>query len=207
MVDTTCAKCRREGVKLFLKGEKCFSPKCPVMLRTYAPGQAGASLRRKKVSAFGEQLREKQKLKRIYGMRERQFRNYFKRAEATKGLTGEELLRRLELRLDNVVFRLGFATSREQARQLVSHAHFLVAGKKVNIPSYQVKKGEKITLSEQAKGSAYFKATLPNLGKTEVPSWLLLDAKKGEGEVKDLPQKEHLAQDVDEALVVEYYSR
>lgn len=203
--ENSCRKCRREGKKLFLKGERCFSPKCPFMKRSYAPGQAGMMSR--KLSEYALQLREKQKMKRTYGLSERQFKNYFKKAAAQKGQVGENFLSLLETRLDNVVYRLGFASSLRQARQLTSHGHFLVNSKKVNIPSYSLKEGDAITIEEKRKKTEYFKNLASNLSKKKPPSWLKLDPKKFLGQVIHLPQGEELPSEFDLPLVIEFYSR
>lgn len=198
-----CRLCRREGVKLYLKGEKCFTDKCPVAKRAYAPGQHGQN--RKKLTNYGMQLREKQKAKRIYGILETQFRRYYEEAERQKGIAGENLLRLLEMRLDNVVYRLGFANSRPEARQLVRHGHFTVNGKKVNIPSYEVKVNDVIAVTEKSRQSEKFKA-LAEVATT-VPKWLTVDKDKMEGQVIALPQREDIDIPVNETLIVELYSR
>jgi small subunit ribosomal protein S4 len=198
-----CKLCRREGVKLYLKGDKCYSDKCPVARRAYAPGQHGKN--RKKLTNYGVQLREKQKARRIYGILEGQFRGYYKKAERQKGITGENLLRLLETRLDNVVFRLGFAFSRPEARQLVRHGHFTVNGKKVNIPSYQVKVGDVIAVKEKSRQSEKFKA-LAQVATT-TPKWLTVDKDNMEGKVIALPQREDIDIPVNETLIVELYSK
>ncbi|TDT50406.1 30S ribosomal protein S4 [Fonticella tunisiensis] len=198
-----CRLCRREGVKLYLKGEKCFTDKCPVAKRAYAPGQHGQN--RKKLTNYGMQLREKQKAKRIYGILETQFRRYYEEAERQKGIAGENLLRLLEMRLDNVVYRLGFANSRPEARQLVRHGHFTVNGKKVNIPSYEVKVNDVIAVAEKSRQSEKFKA-LAEVATT-VPKWLTVDKDKMEGQVIALPQREDIDIPVNETLIVELYSR
>jgi small subunit ribosomal protein S4 len=198
-----CKQCRREGVKLYLKGDKCYSDKCPVARRAYAPGQHGQS--RKKLTNYGVQLREKQRAKRIYGLLETQFRLTYAEADRQKGITGENLLRLLETRLDNVAFRLGFANSRPEARQLVRHGHFTVNGKKVNIPSYQVKVGDRIVVKDKSRQSDKFKA-LAEVA-TNVPKWLTVDKDKMEGEVIALPQREDVDIPVNETLIVELYSK
>lgn len=198
-----CKQCRREGVKLYLKGDKCFSDKCPVARRAYAPGQHGQS--RKKLTNYGVQLREKQRAKRIYGLLETQFRLTYDEADRQKGITGENLLRLLETRLDNVAYRLGFANSRPEARQLVRHGHFTVNGKKVNIPSYQVKVGDRIVVKDKSRQSDKFKA-LADVA-TNVPKWLTVDKDKMEGEVIALPQREDVDIPVNETLIVELYSK
>src|ERR1043166_354083 len=174
--DPVCRLCRREGMKLFLKGDRCFKDKCPIERRNYAPGQHGR--RRAKALGYGIQLREKQKVKRIYGILERQFRLYFQRAERKTGITGENLLRQLELRLDNVVYSLGFAASRAQGRQLVRHGHIEVNGKKINIPSYQVRKGDVIQVREKARKNDQIRQAVETAAGRGVPAWLGLDAQE-----------------------------
>ena len=201
--EANCRLCRREGQKLFLKGERCYSPKCAIERRNYAPGQHGQS--RKKMSDYGTQLREKQKTKRFYGMQETQFRNLFDKASRKKGITGENLLILLESSLDNVVFRLGFASSRKEARQLVTHNHFTVNGKKVNIPSYEVKAGDVIKVKEKSTNSPKFKE-VKEMSIT-VPSWLTVDVEKLEGKVVSLPTRSEIDTPVAEHLIVELYSK
>ena len=201
--EANCRLCRREGQKLFLKGERCYSPKCAIERRNYAPGQHGQS--RKKMSDYGTQLREKQKTKRFYGMQETQFRNLFDKASRKKGITGENLLILLESRLDNVVFRLGFASSRKEARQLVTHNHFTVNGKKVNIPSYEVKAGDVIKVKEKSTNSPKFQE-VKEMSIT-VPSWLTVDVEKLEGKVVSLPTRSEIDTPVAEHLIVELYSK
>lgn len=198
-----CKRCRREGIKLYLKGDRCYTDKCAVARRPQAPGQHGSS--RKKISNYGLQLREKQKAKRIYGVLEAQFRMYYEEAERQKGVTGENLLRLLELRLDNVAYRLGFANSRVEARQLVRHGHFTVNGKKVNIPSYQVKVGDVIAVKEKSRASEKFKALAELQGN--LPKWLTVDKDKMEGQVVELPKREDVDIPVNETLIVELYSK
>lgn len=198
-----CRQCRREGIKLFLKGDKCYSDKCPVSKRAYAPGQHGQS--RKKLSNYGVQLREKQKARRIYGVLESQFRQYYEEADRKKGITGENLLRLLETRLDNVVFRLGFANSRPEARQLVRHGHFSLNGKKADIPSMQVKAGDVIAVREGRRTSDKFKG-LADIAKT-TPQWLSVDMDKLEGRVVAEPKREDIDIPVQETLIVELYSK
>jgi len=200
-----CRLCRRDGVKLFLKGERCYTSKCAIERRKYPPGQHGQ--RQRKLADYGIQLREKQKLKRIYRVLERQFRSYFKEAVRRKGVTGEILLQLLELRLDNVVYRLGFGLSRRQARQLVNHAHFQVNGKKVNIPSYQVRPGDVISLRESGKKAGAIKEALDATGGRRVPEWLTLDRAAQSGQVLAVPTREQIDTQVNEALIVEFYSR
>ena len=203
-----CKLCRREGEKLLLKGERCFTPKCALEKRAYAPGMHGrqAQFRRKK-SDYGLQLREKQKARRIYGVLERQFRRYFEEAERRRGLTGVNLLIILESRLDNVVYRLGFADSRDQARQLVRHGHFDVNGRKTNIPSFLVEEGDTIAVRERSKKLTYFRDLSTVMEHKIVPEWLGLDISKMEGRVLTLPTREDIDASITEQLIVEYYSR
>jgi small subunit ribosomal protein S4 len=200
-----CRLCRREGVELFLKGEKCLTAKCGVKKRNYAPGVHGR--RRVKHSDYGDQLREKQKMKRIYGLMERQFRNYFVLASRSSMVTGEKLVHLLEGRLDNVVYRLGFASSRPQARQLVSHAHVMVNGKKVNLPSYQVKAGDEISIREKSRGMHTLIVNLDAQMQRGLPSWIEVDQEKMIGKLLNLPSSEEVALPVQEKLVIELYSR
>lgn len=199
----TCRLCRREGMKLFLKGDRCFTDKCAFVRRSYAPGQHGAS--KKKVSNYGVQLREKQKAKRIYGILESQFERYYVKAEHIQGITGENLLRLLEMRLDNVVYRLGYGASRNEARQLVTHGHFLINGKKVDICSYQVSVNEVITVCEKSKSSEKFKVFAEN-PKT-LPKWLEANVDNYEGKVVAEPSREDIDVPVNETLIVELYSK
>ncbi|NMB98001.1 MAG: 30S ribosomal protein S4 [Clostridiaceae bacterium] len=201
----SCKLCRREGEKLFLKGDKCYMDKCPVAKRAYAPGQHGQQ--RKKLSEYGMQLREKQKARRFYGVLEKQFRNYFEMANKMKGVTGENLLRLLESRLDNVVYRLGLAASRPEARQLVKHSHITVNGKKVNIPSYLVTPGDVIAVAEGIRNSEKIKIIIENTGNRVVPSWLEFDAENLTGRVVSLPTREEIDLPVKEHLIVELYSK
>lgn len=203
--DAKCKLCRREGSKLFLKGDKCYMEKCPFNKRPVAPGQHGAD--RKKVSEYGMQLREKQKTKRIYGVLEKQFHGYFEAADRMKGITGENMLILLERRLDNVVYRLGFASSRTTARQLVTHAHFTVNGKNVDIASYQVKKGDVIAVKETKKDSKYFEAFKQTQKVNNLPKWLEFDAEKLEGKVIALPVREDIDAQINEQMIVELYSK
>jgi small subunit ribosomal protein S4 len=201
--DAKCRLCRREGMKLFLKGARCFTDKCAIERRNYPPGQHG--LNRGKLTPFGVQLREKQKAKRIYGVLESQFRRYFHAAEREKGVTGENLLRLLELRLDNVVYRLGFAASRRESRQMVAHGHFSVNGRKVSVPSYLVKVGDTVAL----RGTKYEARVDDNMnaGRGAVPQWLELDAAGRRGVVRSLPLREDIQIPVSEQLIVELYSK
>ena len=201
-----CRLCRREGMKLFLKGERCYTGKCAIDRRAYAPGQHGQA-RAKKPTEYGLQLREKQKARRLYGVMEKQFRHYFDEAARRKGVTGENLLVLLERRLDNVIFHLGFASSRPEARQLVNHGHFTINGKKVDIPSYSVRVGEVIAVREGSKSSPRVKQLLENLGSRTVPGWLSLDANTAAGTVVALPTREDIQLPIQEHLIVEKYSR
>ena len=201
----SCRLCRREGMKLYLKGDRCYSDKCAVDRRGYAPGQHGQG--RRKLSEYGIQLREKQKAKRIYGVLERQFRKYYKMAEKMKGVTGENLLQLLERRLDNVVYRLGLASSRAEARQLVRHGHFKVNGRKVNIPSYLVDVGDVITVKEKSRNSKRIKELVERAQDRTVPDWLQINYESLEGKVIELPTKEHIDIPIEEHLIVEFYSR
>jgi small subunit ribosomal protein S4 len=202
---SVCRLCRREGAKLFLKGTRCYTKKCSFERRPTPPGQHG--VRRRKMGDFGIQLREKQKVRRVYGVLERQFRNYYRDAESQTGVTGEALLQRLETRLDNVVFRLGFATSRAQARQLVAHGHFAVNGTATNVPSYSLKPGDRVEVRESKRGREAFKTVKETLRSHQAPEWLSLDAAKLAGSVASLPRRDQMPLDLSEQLVVEYYSR
>ncbi len=200
-----CRMCRREGTKLFLKGDRCYSDKCAFNRRPVPPGQHGQG--RRKVSEYGLQLREKQKMRRAYGLLEKQFRLYFNKASRMKGLTtGEALLQLLEMRLDNVVYRLGLGVSRAQSRQLTLHSHILVNGKKVNIPSYQVQPGDVISVKEKSQNIDIFKAVKEN-GVSNVPKWLEMDANKLVGKVVQKPERDDVDLTLEEHLVVEYYSK
>ena len=201
--DANCRLCRREGQKLFLKGDRCYSSKCAIDRRGYAPGQHGQG--RSKISDYGLQLREKQKAKRFYGLQETQFINLFDKAARKTGITGENLLILLETRLDNVVFRLGFASSRKEARQLVNHGHFKVNGRKVNIPSYEVKAGDVITVKEKSTNSPKFKEVKEMT--ITVPSWLTVDVEKLEGKILSVPTRAEIDTPVAEHLIVELYSK
>lgn len=202
-----CRLCRREGMKLFLKGERCYTEKCAIEKRNMPPGQHGRA-RRAKIVGYGIQLREKQKVKRIYGLLERQFRNYYKKASTRKGNTGENLLQLLETRLDNVVYRMGFAITRPAARQLVSHRGVTVNGKPVNLPSYAVKAGDAIALSERAQKQLRVTEAL-NVSSTMdlSPSWVEVDSKQFSGVFKAVPDRGDLPSDINEALIVELYSK
>lgn len=200
-----CSLCRREGEKLFLKGDKCYTDKCPVQRRAYAPGQHGQN--RKKLSEYGMQLRMKQRLRRIYGLSERQLENYYADASRKRGITGEILLQTIEMRLDNVVYRLGIGASRPQARQLVMHGHITVNGKKVDIPSYLVKVGDVIAVRESSRSLDVIKENVEASSGRALPEWLEFDADKLEGQVKAVPKRDQIDIPVQEHLIVEYYSR
>ncbi len=202
---SVCRLCRRESLKLFLKGERCYTEKCAIDRRNYPPGQHGQN--RRKFSDYGSQLREKQKVKRLYGILENQFRNTFKEADRRKGITGEILLSLLERRLDNTVYRLGFANSRNEARQLVKHSHFLVNQTKVNIPSYLVKPGDIIQLREKSKKVVRILESLEGVARRGVPQWLELDKEQQKGNVKALPTREDITIPIQEKLIVELYSK
>ena len=201
----SCKLCRREGAKLFLKGERCFTDKCAHDRRPYPPGQHGQ--RRMKFTEYGLRLREKQKVRRIYGVLEKQFSRYFEKADRARGVTGENLLSLLERRLDSVIYRLGFARTRAEARQLVCHRHFLVNGKRVDIPSFIVKAGDTISLIERSQSKPLFTATFEQMDRRGVPEWLELDREKFTGTVKAMPNREEITLPIQEQLIVEYYSR
>ena len=202
-----CRLCRREGEKLYLKGDRCYSRKCAVERRQYQPGQHGDTGRPPKLSRYGEQLREKQKTRRIYGLRERQFRNYAEEAERQHGVTGENLLRILETRLDNLVYRSGFASSRSQARELVNHGHFRVNGRRVDIPSFLVKPGNTVEVAENSRKIPSIISSLESAGARAVPGWLRVDANAFRATVEALPTRDDIDTDVRESLIVEFYSR
>jgi small subunit ribosomal protein S4 len=202
--DAKCRLCRREGMKLFLKGARCFTDKCAIERRNYPPGQHG--LNRGKLTPYGVQLREKQKAKRIYGVLENQFRRYFHQAEREKGVTGENLLKLLELRLDNAVHRLGFAASRRESRQMVAHGHFMVNGRKVSVPSFLLKVGDVIQLRPTSKLGARVDDN-QNAGRGQIPQWLEIDAAARKGVVRSLPLREDIQIPVAEQLIVELYSK
>ena len=203
--ESVCRLCRREGLKLFLKGDRCYGDKCAFERRNYAPGDHGQI--RRKYSDYGVQLREKQKLKRMYGLLERQFRGYFGKADRQKGITGTNLLLFLERRLDNMIFRMGFANSRNEARQLVRHDHFLVNGKPVNIPSYLVDVGSEIQVREKSRKVERIIEAMETVARRSIPQWLELDKDNFKGVVKALPSREELVMPVQEQLVVELYSK
>jgi small subunit ribosomal protein S4 len=200
-----CRLCRREGMKLFLKGDRCYTRKCAFERRATPPGQH--SVRRRKVSEYGVQLREKQKIRRTYSVLERQFRRYFETAEERPGVTGENLLRLLETRLDNVVFRMGFASSRAQARQLVSHGHFAINGRATTVPSHQVRDGDRIEVREGSRSTEHFKQVKDALRSAQRPDWLTVDADKLAGNIAGAPRRDQMPLELNEQLVVEYYSR
>lgn len=206
--DPVCKLCRREGEKLFLKGDRCFSPKCSFERRSYPPGLHGRQAQfRRKESDYRMQLRAKQKVRRVYGVYERQFRRYFRQAQHQKGLTGENLLAILESRLDNVVYRLGLASSRAQARQIISHGHFDVNGRKTNVSSFLVNPGDSIAVRDISKQKTFFKDLVKNIDGSQVPDWLELDSANLSGRVLSLPTREHIDATLDEQLIVEFYSR
>lgn len=201
-----CRLCRREGVKLYLKGAKCYSPKCPLERRHYAPGQHGQS-RRRKMSDYGRQLREKQKVRRMYGVMERQFKNYYKKATRMKGVAGENLLQLLERRLDNVIYRLGLAVNRRDARQLVRHRHITVNGRIVNIPSFIVREGDVIEVKARSKELIRIQQAMEvNSSQARVP-WLEFDEKELKGKVVALPQRSDIDPEINEQLIIELYSK
>ena len=205
-LDAKCRKCRREGEKLFLKAEKCFTDKCAVERRAYAPGQHGQK-KNTRLSEYGGQLREKQKLRRIYGVLEGQFRLTYKRAEQTRGITGENLLQQLESRLDNVAYRMGFGGSRAEARQTVRHNGVLVNGKRVNIPSFQVRPGDVVEVAEKSKGQLRLKSAVQAAEQRGYPEWIEVDTKAFKGTFKAVPQRSELPATINEHLVVELYSK
>lgn len=202
---SVCKLCRRENTKLFLKGDRCFTDKCAFERRPYPPGQHGQS--RLKFSEYALQLREKQKAKRYYGLSEKQFRKYFHSADQSKEITGTELLRYLELRLDNVVYTLGYANSRREARQLIGHNHFLVNGKRVNIASYIVKKGDVVEVAQKSREVTKVQAGIQAVARRTIPSWLEADHAAFKGTVKDVPARDEISIPVEESMIVEYYSR
>ncbi|HKP52344.1 MAG TPA: 30S ribosomal protein S4 [Chloroflexia bacterium] len=201
-----CKLCRREGMKLFLKGERCFTPKCGIERRNQPPGPH-AQRRGRKVSDFGLQLREKQKARRMYGVLERQFRRHFEAAEKRPGLTGENLLQVLEMRLDNVVYRLGLADSRPQARQIVRHGHISVNGQKVDIPSYMCKPGDEIGIRESSKATEYAQVLQNQLGRKTIAGWMEMNARTMQGRIARVPARDELDLNLNEQLIVEFYSR
>jgi small subunit ribosomal protein S4 len=204
--DSSCRLCRREGLKLFLKGDRCYSEKCSFERRGYAPGDHGQA-HKKQRSDYGVQLREKQKLKRLYGLLEKQFRGYFEKADQQKGITGTNLLIFLERRLDNMIFRMGLANSRVEARQLISHGHFLINGKPVNIPSYLLKAGDEVSVKEGSRKITRVLEAMETVARRGVPHWLELDKENFKASIKMLPVREDLTMPVQEQLVVELYSK
>jgi len=201
-----CRKCRREGMKLFLKGQRCYSPKCAIEKRNFVPGQHGRN-KKGKLSNYGVQLREKQKLRNIYGIMERQFENYYYKASSQKGVTGENLIKILERRLDNVVFRMGFALSRAQARQLVCHRHFKVNGRTVNIPSYLLKPGDEIVIAEKSREIPFIKQAMEVSSQRNAVNWIDVHHSEFRGKVVTEPTRESVDVPIDESLIIEYYSR
>ena len=205
-IGPVCRLCRREAMKLFLKGERCYTEKCAIEKRNYVPGQHGKT-RKAKIAGYGIQLREKQKVKRIYGVLEDQFRRYFESAERTRGITGDTLLQLLERRLDNVIYRLGLSTSRSQARQLVRHGHFLINGKKVDIPSFSVKAGDVITILARSQKNVTIEHAIQEVKGRGIPEWLSFDSTALSGRVVSLPTREQINLPVQEQLIVELYSK
>lgn len=208
-IGPVCRLCRREGEKLFLKGERCYTPKCAMERRAYPPGQHGRQTQwgGNRESDYGKQLRAKQKARRVYGVLERQFRRYYKDALKRPGLTGENLLKILETRLDNVIYRMGFASSRAQARQMVSHGHFIVNGYRSNVPSMQIKPGDSIQLREGSRSKTLFKELVDIAETKNIPDWIKRDTKKLTGEITRLPERAEIDANLNEQLIVEYYSR
>jgi len=203
--DSICSQCRRAGGKLFLKGEKCLGPKCPLIKRNYIPGQHGPTAKNKKLSGYGKQLREKQQAKKMYGLREKQFANYVAEASRKTGDTSKYLVDYLESRLDNVVFRMGLTYSRATARQLVNHGHIIVNGKKVDIPSYRVKAGDEVGVGEISKGKKVFEKISEQLSKIEAPSWIHVDTKKIAGKILNSPVLDNPS--FNPKAIIEFYSR
>ena len=204
--DGKCRLCRREGIRLYLKGDRCYSDKCAIERRAYAPGEHGQS-RRSKVSPYAQQLREKQKARRIYGVMEAQFRKYFHWAERKKGVTGEILLQLLETRLDNIIYRLGVAPSRNAARQLVRHGHIRVNGRKVDIPSFALRPGDAVSVHEKSRELPFIKETVANRRRTEMQEWLDFDEKGMTGRLVQVPKREQIPVPLQEQLIVELYSK
>ena len=202
---SACRICRRENLKMYLKGDRCYTDKCAIERRPYPPGQHGQG--RVKFSGYGVQLREKQKVNRMYGLLESQFRGYYHRASAAKGKTGENLLQQLELRLDNVVFRMGFADTRNEARQLVRHGHFTVNGKRVNIPSFAVRPGAVVEVTEKSRKMLRIAEALETVDRRGVPQWIDLDKKNFKATVRTAPNREDLTMPIQEQLIVELYSK
>ena len=204
-IGPVCKLCRRENMKLYLKGDRCFSDKCSYDRRPYPPGQHGQG--RIKFSEYGVRLREKQKVRRMYGLLEKQYRRYFDLADRQRGVTGENLLRLLERRLDNVAFRLGFSATRSEARQLVRHNHFLVNGKRVNIPSFLVKEGDEISVRDRSKKVKRIQEAMETVERRGTPAWLEMDPKEFKGVVKGMPSREDISAQIQEQMIVEFYSR
>ncbi len=204
-LDAKCRQCRREGEKLFLKGDKCFTDKCAIERRNYPPGQHGQ--KNSRLSGYGVQLREKQKLRRIYGLLERQFRNMYHKADQQKGITGENLLQALESRLDNITYKMGFGASRSEARQIVRHNGILVNGKRVNIPSYQLRPGDVVEVTAKAKEHLRIKAAQEATASRGFPEWLEVDSATLKGTFKSMPQRSDLPATINESLVIELYSK
>ncbi len=204
-IDAKCKICRREGQRLFLKGERCYTQKCPMVKKKYPPGIHGQKTTR--ITEYGEELREKQKTKRVYGLREKQFKNYYKKAEKLKGMATANLSRLLECRLDNVIFRLGFASSRDQARKLISHGHFLINNRKVNLSSYQVKKGDVIEVKGKSKKNIFFRDIAKKLKSQKTPSWLSLDIKNLKGKIENSPNEKDTEGNINWSKIIEFYSR
>ena len=204
--DAVCRLCRREGMKLFLKGERCYTEKCAIEKRNFPPGQHGKT-RKQKIQGYGVQLREKQKVKRIYGVLEDQFRRYFEAADRTRGITGETLLQLLERRFDNVIYRLGLATSRAQARQLVRHGHFQVNGKKVDIPSYSLRSGDVVTIRPTSQKAPTILHAIEEVKGRGIPEWLSFDPNSISGRIVSMPTREQINLPVQEQLIVELYSK
>ncbi len=200
-----CRLCRREGIKLYLKGERCYTEKCALSRKSFPPGQNMPS--RRKVTEYGIQLREKQKVRRVYGVLENQFRNYFHKAERQSGVTGDNLFSILERRFDNVIYRIGLGSSRTEARQLIRHGHFAINGKKVDIPSYLLKAGDVIEVREKSKSKTRLKENIETAGERTVPEWLEYDAERAVGRVVSLPSRDHVDIPIEDALVIELYSR
>ena len=204
--ESVCRLCRREGLKLFLKGDRCYSEKCAIERREYSPGQHGQS-RRTKLSEYGVQLREKQKVRQLYGLLERQFHRFFNIAERSNGVTGDNLIKILESRMDNMVYRMGFANSRQEARMLIGQNHFIVNNRRANIPSILLKPGDVLMVKEKSKKITRIAAALESSERRGIPEWLMVDREKMEGTVKALPKREEITIPINENLIVEYYSK
>ena len=202
-----CRQCRRNGNKLFLKGERCYTPRCAIEKHRGPPGQQATQMIRRRITEYGTQLQEKQKARQIYGVLERQFKIYIERANRMSGVTGDRLLQILERRLDNTVYRMGFADSRNQARQLVNHGHFTVNGRKASIPSFQIKQGDVVSWREQSRKTEIFKIVSESLGKRPTPTWLSVDTGTVEGTITTLPEPTEIDSAIDTRMIVEFYSR